>query len=60
MSMDEIKHIFQLDDKESKIFSALIKLKKASVNALMKKTNIERRTIYDILERLIQKIHPRK
>jgi predicted transcriptional regulator len=53
--MDDIKHIFQLDDKESKIFSTLIRYKRSSVNTLMKKTQIERRTIYDVLERLIQK-----
>jgi len=53
--MEELRQIFQLDDKESKIFSALIKAQRATVNALMKRTNIERRTIYDILERLIQK-----
>jgi sugar-specific transcriptional regulator TrmB len=57
--MDEIKQIFQLDEKEAKIFSSLIKLQQASVNMLMKKTNIERRTIYDILERLIQKGYAR-
>jgi len=57
--MEEIKQIFQLDDKESKIFSTLIKMKYATVNSLMKHTNIERRTIYDILERLIQKGYAR-
>ena len=57
--MEEIRQIFHLDDKESKIFSALIKTKKATVNSLMKKTNIERRTIYDILERLIQRGYAR-
>ncbi|MGV8141935.1 MAG: helix-turn-helix domain-containing protein [Candidatus Woesearchaeota archaeon] len=57
--MDEIRQIFQLDDKDAKIFSALIKTKRATVNVLMKHTNIERRTIYDILERLIQKGYAR-
>jgi predicted transcriptional regulator len=57
--MDEIRQIFQLDDKDAKIFLALIKTGRATVNVLMKQTNIERRTIYDILERLIQKGYAR-
>jgi len=57
--MDEIKQVFELDDKETKVFSALIKMQSSTVNTLMKKTNIERRTIYDILERLIQKGYAR-
>jgi len=44
-----------MDDKESQIYRALLQLKKGSVNDLLKKLVIERRTIYDVLERLIQK-----
>jgi sugar-specific transcriptional regulator TrmB len=53
--MEDLSHIFGLDEKEKSIFSVLIKIKHASVNVLMKKTQIERRTIYDVLERLIQR-----
>ncbi len=42
-------------DKEADIYLALIKLGKANIAELMKKTSVERRTIYDVLERLIQK-----
>ena len=42
-------------DKEAEIYLALIKLEKANIAELMKKTSVERRTIYDVLERLIQK-----
>ena len=43
------------DDKEADIYTALLKLDNASVSELLKNTSIERRTIYDVLERLIQK-----
>lgn len=42
-------------DKEAEIYLALAKLGKANLAELMKKTSIERRTIYDVLERLMQK-----
>ena len=42
-------------DKEAEIYLALIKLGKANIAELMKKVSIERRTIYDILEKLMQK-----
>jgi len=42
-------------DKDAEIYLALIGLGKSSIADLMKKTSIERRTIYDVLERLIQK-----
>lgn len=42
-------------DKEAEIYLALIKLGKANIAELIKKTSIERRTIYDVLERLMQK-----
>jgi sugar-specific transcriptional regulator TrmB len=42
-------------EKDSEIYLALMKLSRASLAEIMKKTSIERRTIYDVLERLIQK-----
>ncbi len=42
-------------DKDAEIYLALIKLGKANIAELMKKTSVERRTIYDVLERLIQR-----
>jgi predicted transcriptional regulator len=53
--IEELKDTLNLDDKEAKIFIALHKRSKASINDLLKYTKIERRTIYDVLERLIQK-----
>jgi len=53
--MDDLQEVLNLDAKESKLFVALYKLSRASVNDLLKQTKIERRTIYDVLERLIQK-----
>jgi sugar-specific transcriptional regulator TrmB len=44
-----------LDPKEAKIYLALLKIGRGTANQIMLKTNIERRTIYDVLERLIQK-----
>lgn len=43
------------NDKDAEIYLALIKLEKANIAEIMKTTSIERRTIYDVLERLIQK-----
>jgi sugar-specific transcriptional regulator TrmB len=57
--MEDLQEVLGLDDKESKIFVALCKLSKGSVNDIMKQTKIERRTIYDVLERLIQKGYAR-
>ncbi|MFH1508348.1 MAG: helix-turn-helix domain-containing protein [Candidatus Omnitrophota bacterium] len=42
-------------EKDAEIYLALIRLEKASIADLMKKTSIERRTIYDVLDRLIQR-----
>ncbi len=42
-------------NKEADIYLSLIKLGKANIAELMKKTSVERRTIYDVLERLMQK-----
>jgi predicted transcriptional regulator len=42
-------------EKDAEIYLALIKSGKSTIADLMKKTSIERRTIYDVLERLIQK-----
>ncbi len=42
-------------DKEADIYLALAKLGKANIAELMKKISVERRTIYDVLERLMQK-----
>lgn len=42
-------------EKDSEIYLSLLKSEKASIADLMKKTSIERRTIYDVLERLIQR-----
>jgi sugar-specific transcriptional regulator TrmB len=53
--MKEILRNIGFDDKETDIYLALLKIEKASVSELLKHTQIERRTIYDVLERLIQK-----
>jgi len=42
-------------NKDAEIYLALIKFERANISELIKKTSIERRTIYDVLERLIQK-----
>lgn len=42
-------------DKDAEIYLTLMKLGKANLAEIMKKTSVERRTIYDVLERLIQK-----
>lgn len=52
--IEELERI-GFDEKEAKIYLALLKIGKGSANQIMQKTNIERRTIYDVLERLIQK-----
>lgn len=43
------------NEKDAEIYLALMKFGKSSIANLMKKTQIERRTIYDVLERLMQK-----
>lgn len=43
------------DEREADIYIALCKLSKAGVTELLKHTQIERRSIYDVLERLVQK-----
>jgi len=55
--MKEILHSIGFDEKESKIYLALLKAGQSSVSGLLKHTQIERRTIYDVLERLVQKGH---
>ncbi|MCF7798856.1 helix-turn-helix domain-containing protein [Candidatus Woesearchaeota archaeon] len=50
---DELQAI-GFDEKETDIYLALLRYERASVTELLKVTNIERRTIYDVLERLIQ------
>ncbi len=53
--MKDILKSLYFDEKESELYLALLELSPASVTELLKKTMIERRTIYDVLERLIQK-----
>lgn len=53
--MKETLRSIGFDDKETDIYLALLKADKATVSELLKHTQIERRTIYDVLERLIQK-----
>ncbi|MFW6283117.1 MAG: TrmB family transcriptional regulator [Minisyncoccales bacterium] len=42
-------------EKDADIYLALTTLKQATIADLIKKTSIERRTIYDVIQRLIQK-----
>lgn len=53
--MKAILRSIGFDDKEVEIYLALLKAGKATVSELIKYTQIERRTIYDVLERLVQK-----
>ncbi|MCF7866402.1 hypothetical protein K9L67_02295 [Candidatus Woesearchaeota archaeon] len=53
--MKEQLEAIGFDSKEAQIYVALTKLGKASVTELLKNTQIERRSIYDVLERLVQK-----
>jgi len=53
MKKELIKIGFQ--DKDAELYLALLKLKQASIAELIKKVSIERRTVYDVLERLMQK-----
>ena len=46
---------FGLTDTEEKIYLALLKLGESSASELIKKTNLHRTTVYDVLERLIGK-----
>ena len=43
------------NDKDAEIYLTLTKLGKANIAEIIKKTSVERRTIYDVLERLMQK-----
>ncbi|MGV8151264.1 MAG: TrmB family transcriptional regulator [Candidatus Woesearchaeota archaeon] len=52
--LEELQNI-GMDSKEAQIYRTLLQLGKGTVNQILKKTTIERRTIYDILERLMQK-----
>ncbi|MFT4283181.1 MAG: TrmB family transcriptional regulator [Candidatus Woesearchaeota archaeon] len=53
--MKEVFYELGFDEKETQIYLALIKLRQGKVSDLLKITKIERRTIYDVLERLVQK-----
>jgi sugar-specific transcriptional regulator TrmB len=53
--MKEVLEAIGFDEKEITIYLALLKVGQASVNELLQQTQIERRTIYDVLERLVQK-----
>lgn len=53
--MKDVLRRIGFDEKEITIYLALLKSGKASVSELLKHTQIERRTIYDVLERLVQK-----
>ncbi|MCF7872044.1 helix-turn-helix domain-containing protein [Candidatus Woesearchaeota archaeon] len=53
--MKEQLEAIGFDSKEAEIYIALTKLGKAGVTEILKNTGIERRSIYDILERLVQK-----
>ena len=53
--MKEIFYDLGFDKKETEIYLALTKLNQSRVSDLLKVTKIERRTIYDVLERLLQK-----
>ncbi len=44
-----------MQEKDAEIYLALLRIGKTLIVDLMKKTPIERRTIYDVLERLMQK-----
>jgi HTH-type transcriptional regulator, sugar sensing transcriptional regulator len=53
--MKEILKNIGFDENETEIYVALLKHGTSTVNTLLKHTQIERRTIYDVLARLIQK-----
>lgn len=53
--MKETLRNIGFDEKELEIYLALLKQGKSKVGNLLRNTQIERRTIYDVLERLIQK-----
>ena len=54
-NMKEAFYRIGFDEKETDIYLSLIKLNRSKVSDLLKVTKIERRTIYDVLERLLQK-----
>ena len=51
----EILRKIGLSDGEIKVYSALLDLRRSPVNKIHEKTGIERRNIYDILNKLIEK-----
>ena len=51
----EILRKIGLSDGEIKVYSALLDLGPASVNSVHERTGIERRNIYDILNKLIER-----
>lgn len=53
--MNEALRDIGFDEKETEIYLALLKTSRGTVSELLKHTGIERRTIYDVLERLVQK-----
>lgn len=53
--MKDILRNIGFDDKEAELYLALLRVEKATVSELLNHTPIERRTIYDVLERLVQK-----
>lgn len=55
--MKDILQDIGFDEKEAEIYLTLLAVGKGKVTDILAKTHIERRTIYDILERLIQKGH---
>lgn len=54
MALDILRKV-GLSDGEIKVYSALLELGKAPINKVHEKTGIERRNIYDILNKLIEK-----
>ncbi len=53
--MKDVLQEIGFDEKEAEIYAILVKLDGASVTEIMKHTITERRSIYDVLERLVQK-----
>jgi len=53
--MEEVLEKFGLTKTEAKVYVALIRLGSTSAGPLIKKTQLHRATVYDVLERLIEK-----
>ena len=51
----ELLRLVGLSDGEIKVYSALLDIGKAPVSRIHEKTGIERRNIYDILNKLIER-----